>query len=237
MLPLLDKEKFIQASINVHGRLFNYSEVDYIDRNTPVTISCNNGHKFEQEPRTHLKGYGCAKCAGIGALSQEDFISKANAVHSFKYDYSLVVYESSQSKVEIVCNCGLAFKQVPSSHLMGCGCPSCAKSGFDPKLPASVYVLSNSLMTKVGITNRSVIKRVSEINREQSCKFQVELALQLPTGKLAQEIELKILRELREQYSSPEDSFDGYTECFVGASPYAIAKRVSEIKVEFEAAL
>lgn len=56
------------------------------------------------------------------------FVEKANEKHKNKYDYSLVDYINSQTKVKILCPVHGEFKQLPSSHLMGFGCQKC---GFD----------------------------------------------------------------------------------------------------------
>jgi len=55
----------------------------------------------------------------------EQFIKKAILIHGDKYDYSLVDYKHSQSKVIIICLIHGEFEQSPSSHLSGKGCPKC----------------------------------------------------------------------------------------------------------------
>ena len=56
-------------------------------------------------------------------LSTEQFIEKAKLVHGNKYDYSLVEYKNSKTKVKIKCNdCGRVFEQFPFNHLDGHGC-------------------------------------------------------------------------------------------------------------------
>ena len=53
-------------------------------------------------------------------LTQEEFIKKAKVIHGNKYDYSLVIYQSSKIKVTIICKeCGYIFEQIPNSHLIG----------------------------------------------------------------------------------------------------------------------
>ncbi len=62
-------------------------------------------------------------------LGTEKFIEKAQNVHSEKYDYSKVEYVNSQDKVIIICPIHGEFKQSPSKHLYGQGCPECNKGG------------------------------------------------------------------------------------------------------------
>lgn len=58
-------------------------------------------------------------------LTKEDFIKKANLIHSNKYDYSLVEYINSFTKVKIICPIHGEFEQTPSKHLSGSGCKYC----------------------------------------------------------------------------------------------------------------
>lgn len=55
-----------------------------------------------------------------------DFITKALAVHSDRYDYSLVEYVNCKSKVRIICKEHGEFQQTPNNHLTGFGCNDCA---------------------------------------------------------------------------------------------------------------
>jgi hypothetical protein len=55
-------QNFIRRAIELHGDLFDYSEVNYIKNNIKVKIKCKNGHEFYQTPANHLTGYGCNYC-------------------------------------------------------------------------------------------------------------------------------------------------------------------------------
>ena len=57
-----------------------------------------------------------------------NFITKANIIHNNKYDYSLVNYTNSRKNVDIICVEHGVFKQRPSDHLNGQGCPICEKT-------------------------------------------------------------------------------------------------------------
>jgi len=74
-----------------------------------------------------LDGHGCPFCAGNKKLTLEEFVQKAKEIHKDKYDYSLVKYKNSATKVKIKClKCGNIFEQTPNKHLLGRGCPYCA---------------------------------------------------------------------------------------------------------------
>ena len=58
-------------------------------------------------------------------LTTKEFILKANIVHNNKYNYSLVNYINSKSKVIIICPIHGEFEQTPRKHLIGQACSKC----------------------------------------------------------------------------------------------------------------
>ena len=58
----------------------------------------------------------------------KDFIEKAKAAHGNKYDYSLVNYVNTHTKVKIICPQHGIFMQIPNSHVKGSGCSMCSKN-------------------------------------------------------------------------------------------------------------
>lgn len=59
-------------------------------------------------------------------LTQEEFLSRAAAVHKNRYDYSKAVYIDARTAVEIICPAHGVFSQKAYKHLSGHGCPICA---------------------------------------------------------------------------------------------------------------
>ena len=59
-------------------------------------------------------------------LTNEQFLECAQKMHGNKYDYSLVIYINTDTKIVIGCPTHGAFKQTPHSHLTGRGCKKCA---------------------------------------------------------------------------------------------------------------
>lgn len=55
-------EQFIRDAQNLHGNLYDYSQVDYYNKSIPVKIICKKHGEFLQIPNVHLMGYGCKKC-------------------------------------------------------------------------------------------------------------------------------------------------------------------------------
>lgn len=124
------KEDFIQKSNNSHNFRYDYSNVNYINSITKVTIICKQHGEFLQQPGSHIHGQGCPNCknAETGkklSYSNEDFITKAILVHNNIYDYSKVKYIGSISKVIIICKQHGEFEQQPRYHLFGKGCTKC----------------------------------------------------------------------------------------------------------------
>ena len=117
---------FIEKSKKIHGDKFSYDKVNYINSNTKVIISCNIHGDFFVTPNNHLSGADCIKCMGNYKSNKEEFISKSVDIHGDKFLYDKVEYESCITKVIITCKLHGDFKQSPTRHLSGDGCPKCA---------------------------------------------------------------------------------------------------------------
>ena len=131
MSKKLTTSQFIEKSNELHNFKFDYSKVEYKDNHSKVIIICPIHKEFEQRPLSHLSGIGCKSCgidkrAKNKAFNNESFINKANLVHNFKYDYSLVEYKNAHAKIIIICKtCNNTFSQAAYSHLKGHGCSKC----------------------------------------------------------------------------------------------------------------
>ncbi len=81
---------------------------------------------FQKSPGKVAIGQGCPICNGGIAYTKEEFIERATRVHGNKFNYELVNYINSHTKVQIMCNAnGHEFLQSPGHHLNGNGCPKC----------------------------------------------------------------------------------------------------------------
>lgn len=219
--PPHTNESFIEASIKVHGDKYNYSLVEYNGNKSKVSIICEKHlTTFEQKPNAHLLGRGCPECAKetVGNFHRgntQDFIFQALLKHGNKYSYNKVEYESSQKKVLITCNFHEEdFWQDPSNHLQGAGCPKCGKSGYNRNKPGTFYILKDADITKVGITNVAVSKRLKQINNYSKRDFQIVHTQYFENGEDTLNLETIVLQHLRKNHKNPEQSFQGSTECF-----------------------
>lgn len=118
-------KEFILKSIAVHGNVYDYSRVKYINNYVPVEILCKIHGGFKQIPTNHLSGKGCKKCSNNILLTTPEFVEKATKIHNEKYDYSLVVYKGAHQKIKILCKKHGEFLQTPRNHLNGQNCPIC----------------------------------------------------------------------------------------------------------------
>ena len=120
----LNIEEFIKRSEKIHKNKYDYSKVEYITDRIKVKIICPEHGEFEQRPNHHSRGIGCPKCVGMNKTT-EKIINEFKEIHGNKYDYNLVLYVNSKSKVKIICPEHGVFEQSSSTHLKGHGCPIC----------------------------------------------------------------------------------------------------------------
>jgi very-short-patch-repair endonuclease len=123
-------DDFIKKAKLIHGNKFDYSLANYVNKRTKIKIICPKHGVFEQTPNNH---YGCDACdlcrIENSRTTLDDFISKCKLIHNNKYDYSLVKYINSNTKIKIMCPVHGIFEQQPSNHLnLKNGCPFCKES-------------------------------------------------------------------------------------------------------------
>lgn len=212
MKKRLSKTEFIIKSMFLHGDKYDYERTEYIGSHENVEITCRIHGAFHQKASNHLKGHGCQKCGKIllseGQKSSLDyFIEKSIEAHGDKYDYKDVVYKHGKTKVAIACRKHGIFYQMPHAHLSGQGCPSCAKTGFNPNANGFVYFLHGDGFIKVGITNK-ISKRLAQLKSATPFDFHL-IAKIKTTGTEAMRIE----KYYHKKYESAGlTGFDGATE-------------------------
>jgi len=122
----LTNEGFIKKAKNFHGDKYNYSLVNYVNSRTKVKIICKKHGEFKQLAASHLMGSGCPKCFKKERLDNVKFIFKSKKIHRDKYNYSLVNYVNSRTKVKIICPKHGEFEVLPRNHYNnGSKCPKC----------------------------------------------------------------------------------------------------------------
>lgn len=92
----------------------------------------DSSHKWRSSVKSISLGYGCSRCAKRHQYTTEEWIVEARKVHGDKYQYHLINYIDSNTKVDIVCPAHGVFRQAPSEHLAGKGCAYCSHQKFHP---------------------------------------------------------------------------------------------------------
>lgn len=128
-------EKFISQARLVHGNIYDYTLIVYINMSTHITIICPiHKYTFRQTPNVHLFGQGCRYC-GLDARypdwSTENFIRNAIKAFGIAFDYSKVICKGKTHEVTISCRVhNVTFTQSPKDHLNGIiKCASCGTRG------------------------------------------------------------------------------------------------------------
>lgn len=124
---VMDTQLFIKKATEKHGDKYIYDKVEYKKSNEKVIITCKKHGDFEQTPNNHMR-YGCIGCAIVSKKERAiEFIEKSKIIHNDKYCYKKVLseYKNQRKKVSIKCKIHGFFKQTPSSHVSGKGCPDC----------------------------------------------------------------------------------------------------------------
>ena len=115
-------ESFIEEAKEIYGDRYDYSRVEYKNRDHRVTIICPVHGEFQVYAREHLDGKGCPKCE-----KGEKFLAKLHEKFGDKFGLEQFVYESSTTPVTLICPTHGAFSRLPNQILSYTyGCPICA---------------------------------------------------------------------------------------------------------------
>lgn len=140
----LENNEFISRANIVHNYKYDYSLVEYKGMESNVTIICREHGVFQQTPFSHLQGCGCLPCSKEDKLSTNTaFVEKAMLAHDNKYNYSLVEYKNSKTKIKIICEKHGIFEQTPAAHLTN-GCPNCCLD--NKKLSINKFITDSSTL-------------------------------------------------------------------------------------------
>lgn len=128
----INRDIFIQKSIEKHGDKYNYSLVDDGDFSNmkKVEIVCPQHGSFFLQPKLHMCGVGCSKCAGNRKLTTEEFIEMSKKKYaSYNFDYTKTKYTGYNNSLTIICPKHGDFEVIPALHLNGTSvCNLCKKS-------------------------------------------------------------------------------------------------------------
>lgn len=207
-----------------------------------------HGHSWRTSPykRIHEKS-NCPYCSnhkvlrGFNDLATKEPALSAEWNHKRNSRAPMDVVFGSHDKYWWKCLDGHEWEATLSSRITrggrrGAGCPRCAKSGFDPGMPAILYFIENKSMNafKIGITNVGTIRLKGFIGNGWAVHFQPRFE----TGADARSIEkslqswLKFEMNLAPVLTRGEiGKLGGETETF---SNSAITKKEVLERIRFE---
>lgn len=120
-------ENFIEKAVRLHGRIYDYSKVNYLGAFVKVEIVCPHHGSFWQIPTNHLKKdtpRGCSKCKGGVNLLHDDFIKLAKNNSKFNCEIA-GRYVNWLTPVKIYCKHHGESSVLPTTILNGYGCGYC----------------------------------------------------------------------------------------------------------------
>lgn len=225
----LTEKEVINKFIDKHGDRYDYSEVKYKNTRTKVDIVCKEHGIFTQTPKAHLNGSNCTICGLKRELryTQDEIISNFIDRHGNRYDYSLVKYNGTHIKVDIICKKHGIFQQRPYQHyILGHGCKKCAdensishntKDCYIGK-PTTLYYIEiktkdKDTVYKIGLTRSSVPNR---FNREKNIDIKILKTWFFKDGEKAYLKEQEILEKYNSSkyYGEKILEYGGNTELF-----------------------
>lgn len=157
-------ESFIAEAKEIYGDRYDYSKVDYKNRDNRVIVTCPVHGDFQVYAREHLDGKGCPKCE-----KGEKFIAKLKEKFGDKFGLDEFVYESSTTPVTLICPTHGAFSKLPNQILnLQFGCPHC---GNDAK-----EVIHNAAVAKKQAAKEEKQRAIDEMNAQKLQEWKDERA-------------------------------------------------------------
>jgi hypothetical protein len=203
---------------------------------------CSLGHTYKSVIRDRAKrGTNCPICAGrIVKIGFNDLRTLNPHLAQEAFDWNPETVTNASNKiVSWKCNEGHIWDaKVANRSLLGRGCPTCAKTGFDPSKLGYIYFLSHPRweMYQIGISNFPD----SRIGSHKHLGWKLVEVRGPMDGHLTQQWETAILRMLRAKGADLSNSkiagkFDGYSEAW-SKSTFEVKsiKELMKLTEEFE---
>ena len=213
----------IEKSNKKHNNKYEYDLSNYVNRETKINIFCKKCESwFLQSSRAHINGQGCPICANNIKNTTEQIILKFEKVHKNRFLYDKVSYSNNKEKVVITCKKHGDFKQSPSKHLAGQGCPECMRENrrlitiedkYLNKRTKLYYIKINDDLFKIGLTRTNVNTRFKN-ELKSGVKITVIFVKEFDNGLDAAMLENAVLNKTISYSIKKEDSpiLCGYTE-------------------------
>ena len=128
------------ANDKFHSK-YSYENFKFNTMVTKSSITCPKHGDFQMNMWNHaILGQGCPKCNGRN-LTTNDLKEMFKEIHGDRYSYEKFSYTKMHDKSTITCKIHGDFKQTPSKHLLGQGCPKCANAKKSMEMTISQQVI------------------------------------------------------------------------------------------------
>jgi len=200
---VFDTKSFIKRAQEIHGNQYDYSLVVYKNNRDKIKIICLEHGVFEQCSNSHLSGRGCPECGrrktaeGLG-LGVDTFLYKSKLIHGDRYSYALMVYKDTLTKIDIICSKHGVFKQKPSKHLRGQGCPHCAI-----ELVKYNVLTTETFIAKAKVVHGEGTYDYSQVDYKKSC---IKVKIICPKHGLFEQTPNNHLRAMRCEKCTNEEN-------------------------------
>lgn len=148
-----ETEKIINKFKNIHGNLYDYSNVVYIKRLEKINIICYKHGEFRQNSAAHLSGQGCPECGSENRKQNkkiifDEFLIRAIKKHGKKFHYNKNSYDGIEKNMKITCPIHGEFEQTPKTHIKSYGCPKCGNNSTSAKLSLTTdeFIIKSKLV-------------------------------------------------------------------------------------------
>lgn len=208
-----------------HPELIQYvsgwdpSQITY-GHNRKVLWQCSLGHTWRTTPRDKRNCPYCSNKMVLAGFNDLATVSPEIAAEAFGWDPATVV-GGTYKKRRWICKLGHQWTTPVRERTVGYGCPSCAKTGFDPNQPGFLYLIDSFdlSMFQIGITNVPNDRLGKHKRRGWDI---VELRGPMD-GHLTQKLETDCLHALEKRgavlgHKAGIEKFDGYSEAWTKAS-------------------
>lgn len=216
----LTQQQAVNRIKEVHGDTYDLSNFVYTLARNKVRVGCKKHGDFAIRYADFASGAGCIHCGNERKIDKliksfDEFVKDAQEKHGDKYSYVESTYRGTNQTIDIVCPVHGVFSQKAGRHsLKGCGCPKCQLNGFNRANAGYLYLLTNGVYIKIGITNRAVNKRIKEINKTLEGVSPFKLVQYLKAdGEYVYNAEQHILNAFS-SFRTENLRFSGNTEAF-----------------------
>lgn len=125
-------QKFLDQVNEKFQSRFDYSQSNYVNAHTPISITCPDHGPFEMIPWVHSASTtGCPSCSqqkftNSRRFDKQAYIRRCEAMHGNKFNYDLIEYNNMKSILNIQCPIHGQFQIRAWLHLKSKhGCTAC----------------------------------------------------------------------------------------------------------------